>query len=82
MRKERGIDHRWQIRKYCGNIALFAHCKCGFEYPCSSNKRNSDGTFSFEQEIIKLYSYCPCCGARKKWYNDIPKNVNKFPYDG
>ena len=52
MRKERGIDHRWQIRKYCGNIALFAHCKCGFEYPCSSNKRR--GTCLENSGSVKL----------------------------
>lgn len=75
MRKGRGIDHHWEIRKYLGDIALYAHCKCGFEYACSSSKRKPDGSFSFEQEITKLYSYCPCCGARKKWYNPEPKKI-------
>lgn len=77
-RKGRGIDHHWEIRKYLGDIALYAHCKCGFEYACSSSKRKPDGSFSFEQEITKLYLYCPYCGARKKWYNDIPRKINRL----
>ena len=82
MRKGRSTDHNWEIRKYRGDIALYAHCKCGFYYACSSNKRNSDGSFSFEQEITKIYNYCPNCGARKKWYNNIPKKVEKeFPWE-
>ena len=81
MRKGRGIDHHWQIRKYRGDLALYAHCKCGFDYPCSLNKRNSDGTFSFEQEITKLYSYCPNCGAHKKWYNNTPVKINKYSWE-
>lgn len=66
MRKGRSIDHHWEIRKYNGDIALYAHCRCGFEYACSSNKRKLDGSFSFEQEIDSLYNYCPNCGAHKK----------------
>ena len=64
--KKRGKDHEWDIRKLDGDIALYAHCKCGYEYVCSSNKRNADGTFSFEQEVTNIFPYCPVCGARKK----------------
>ena len=78
---KRGVDHTWEIRKYLGDIALYAHCKCGFEYTCSSSKRKTDGSFSFEQEITQLYHYCPYCGARKKWYNDVPRKINKLRYD-
>ena len=81
MRKRRGKDHHWEIRKYCGDLALYAHCKCGFDYACSSSKRNEDGSFSFEQEITNLYSYCPYCGAYKKWYNDVPVKINKYPWE-
>lgn len=76
MRRGRGIDHSWNIRKYKGDLALYAHCSCGFQYACSSNKRKEDGSFSFEQEITKLYYYCPNCGAHKKWYNEEPRKMD------
>ena len=82
MRKGRGIDHNWDIRKYKGDLALYAHCSCGFQYACSSSKRNEDGLWSFQQEITQLYHYCPNCGAHKKWYNENPKKMNViFPWE-
>ena len=77
MRKGRSIDHHWEIRKYLGDIAWYAHCSCGFDYACSRNKHG----FNLEQEINLLYRYCPNCGARKKWYNDIPVKINKYPWE-
>ena len=80
MRVKRGTDHNWEIRKYRGDIAFYARCKCGFYYCCSSNVRNGDGSFSLKQYISKLYPYCPVCGARKKWYNKEPvKMKQEFP---
>ncbi len=73
MKMKRGTDHSWDIRKYEGDIAWYAHCKCGFGYACSSSKRDKDGSWNFEQEITKLYYYCPNCGACKKWYNEVPR---------
>jgi rubredoxin len=81
MRKGRGIDHSWEVRRYYGDIALYAHCRCGFSYVCSSNKRNEDGTWSLEQEITKLYHYCPNCGAHKKYYNEIPIKIDKMIWE-
>ena len=81
MRKGRGIDHSWETRKYIGDVAIYAHCKCGFEYACSSSKRNEDGSWSLEQEITTLYYYCPICGAHKKYYNGIPIKINKNRYE-
>ena len=82
MRKGRRIDHSWEVRKYKYDMALYARCSCGFQYVCSSSKRNEDGSWSFQQEITKLYPYCPQCGAHKKWYNIIPRKINKdFPWD-
>ena len=81
MRKGRGIDHSWEIRRYHGDIALYAHCRCGFNYACSSNKRNEDGTWSLEQEVTKLYHYCPNCGAHKKWYNQTPIKIDKMIWE-
>ena len=75
MRMKRGTDHYWNIRKYLGDIALYAHCDCGFQYGCSSNKINEDGTWSLVQEITNLYRYCPFCGVRKKWYNEKPHEM-------
>ena len=72
MRTIRGKDSKWEMRRYRGDIAIYAHCKCGFEYACSSNYRNEDGTWSFRQIITKLYHYCPYCGSHKKTYNKEP----------
>ena len=80
MRKGRGIDHHWEIRKYNFDLALYAHCRCGFEYACSRNKK-IENDFIFEQEIGSLYSYCPNCGAHKKQHNNVPIIVNKFPWE-
>ena len=79
MRKGRGIDHHWETRKYKGDGAIYAHCRCGFEYNCSSSKMNEDGSWSLRQVITKLYPYCPNCGAHKKWYNPEPKKMES-PY--
>ena len=81
MKNKRGTDHNWQIIKYNGDIALYAKCKCGFHYCCSSNIRNIDGNWSMKQEITKIYPYCPCCGARKKTYNSEINKINKFPWE-
>ena len=70
MRLKRGKDSYWKVGKYQGDVAWYARCKCGFQYRCSSNLRNEDGTWSFKQYISTLYPYCPNCGARKKWYNE------------
>jgi len=67
---KRGTDHTWVINRYKGDLMLYAHCRCGFEYGCSQSRRNQDGTWSFEQEIHNLFNYCPSCGARKKWMTE------------
>ena len=69
---KRGTDHKWEIVKYKGDIALYARCKCGFKYNCSSSKRDEKGFWIPEQENTKIFFYCPCCGARKKIYNIKP----------
>lgn len=80
-RQKRGIDNHWQVRKYRGDIAWYAHCKCGFQYKCSSSTRNEDGSWSLKQQVSFLYHYCPHCGARKKWYNETPMKIDRYsPY--
>lgn len=81
MEIKRGTDHKWEIRKYLGDIALYAYCKCGFQYNCSSSTRNEDGTWSIKQQITFLYPYCPKCGAHKKWYNEEPIKIDKNRYE-
>lgn len=77
MKMKRGTDHWWEVRRYTGDIALYAHCKCGYQYNCSSKKRNKDGSWSLEPVITKIHFYCPHCGARKKWYNEKPIKINQ-----
>ena len=80
---KRGTDHVWEIRKYKGDISLYAHCKCGFKYPCSHNTIGEDGTPSLKQEVEArwLFQYCPHCGARKKRYTDSVKKVDRFRWE-
>lgn len=77
---KRGTDHSWEIRKYKADISWYAHCKCGFQFPCSHSKRADDGSWTAQQELSELYNYCPCCGARKKIYTDLVKYDN-YPWD-
>lgn len=80
-RQKRNINNYWQIRKYFGDGALYAHCKCGFQYNCSSSRREEDGTWSLKQYISTIYHYCPWCGARKKWYNEEPIKIRKYSWE-
>lgn len=72
---KRGTDHEWHVIKYKGDAGLYARCKCGFEYGCSRRKRMEDGTL--KQWPTVMYPYCPCCGARKKRYNEVPEKLDK-----
>lgn len=76
MKKGRRKDHIWRIFKYKGDIALYAHCNCGFKYSCSKNV--SIG--KLEQVIAphSLFPYCPNCGSRKTKY--IPEVIKKDYY--
>ena len=74
---KQGTDHNWEIRRYNGDIAFYAHCKCGFQYNCSSKTRQSDGTWSLNPATILFYSYCPACGVYKKWCNEKPIRIHK-----
>jgi len=80
MRKGRQIDHNWDIRRYKGDCAFYAYCKCGFYYPCHKISHSTD-IFKTEIDLNKIYHYCPNCGAHKKWYNDIPRKINKFQWE-
>lgn len=66
----RGRDHSWDIRKYIGDMAYYAFCKCGWYYACG-------GAFP-ENRINILYNYCPQCGAKKTKYNELPRQMNKW----
>lgn len=74
MKLKRGKDHTWEVRRYLGDIALYANCKCGFEYDCSAMS-NGD---KIKVEIVQIYNYCPVCGARKLRYNPEPIRLNYY----
>ena len=76
MRKGRQVDRNWNIRKYKGDLALYAYCKCGFYYCCSKLVGPK-----IEIDPHKLYHYCPNCGAHKKYYNERARLMNKFQYE-
>ena len=77
MRTIRGKDKHWEIRKYSDDVALYAHCKCGFEYICSTSIRDRSGHWSFEQAITKIFRYCPNCGSHKRLYNPNPIKIKE-----
>ena len=81
IKMKRGTDHNWEIRRYDGDMALYANCKCGFQYNCSSKMRQPDGTLSLNPVATLFYSYCPACGAYKKWYNEEPIRIHRFLWE-
>lgn len=78
---KRGTDHSWKLVRYKGDIAIYGLCGCGYRYRCSTNKQSPDGAFSVEQEVTRLYPYCPMCGARKKRYSDSIEKINRFSFE-
>lgn len=40
---KRGTDRDWLVVKYKVDCAVYAKCKCGFEYNCGKSKRLEDG---------------------------------------
>lgn len=79
---KRGTDHKWIVVKYKDNGAVYARCKCGFEYDCGRSRRMEDGTWSLKQYPTIMYLYCPNCGARKKLYNEEPIKLDKYKWCG
>lgn len=78
---KRGTDHEWRVIKYKGDLAVYAKCKCGFEYNCGRSKRMEGGPLSIKQFPTVMYPYCPYCGARKKRYNEEPQKVDKYQWE-
>lgn len=78
---KRGTNHDWVVIRYKGDVAIYARCKCGFEYDCGKSKRLEDGSFSITQYPAIMYQYCPWCGVRKKRYNEEPIKLEKFRWE-
>ena len=68
----------WEIRKYKGDTAWYAKCKCGFQYNCSILKKING---IWKTGIKELYAYCPSCGSRKRFYNESPRYIDKYVWD-
>lgn len=80
MKGKRGTDHEWTLVKYDGDIAIYAECKCGHYYNCSTSiKSDKTGYLVFLEQIPTFfYPYCPCCGARKKRFTS---EIEKHPIE-
>ena len=78
---KRGTDHEWLVVKYKGDGAVYARCKCGFEYDCGKSRCREDGTWTMAQYPTIIYPYCPYCGARKKRYNEEPEKLDEFQWE-
>lgn len=74
---KRGTDHEWHVVKYKNDGAVYARCKCGYEYNCGQSRRMKDGAWSIKQYPTIMYPYCPSCGARKKRYNEETEKLDK-----
>ena len=73
---KRGTDHNWELRQHDGDVAIYAHCKCGYWYNCSTWTNKKDGIW---RSYINIhYHYCPHCGARKKHYIGDDKFLNRI----
>ena len=51
----------WYIRKYRGDGALYARCRCGYQYGCYKTVDN------FKIKMGYTYPYCPQCGKFKRF---------------
>lgn len=71
---KRGTDHSWELVKYNGDICIYARCKCKYHYNSKTNVMD-------KERIPFLYPYCPMCGAKKKWYSDGIKKINKYSFE-
>lgn len=55
----------WSVFKFRGNVAWYAVCPtCGYNYYCSTFKQDKDENGVGENEVTKLYRFCPDCGQR------------------
>lgn len=79
-RKGRGINHGWQFVKYKTDMAIYAMCcGCGYSYRCDKYDGNNGLKLIPYPEM--LYRYCPICGAKKKWYIDKIKYIDKYVWE-
>ena len=79
---KRGTGHTWQLVKYNGNVSIYAKCKCRYHYRCSVEvNRNDCSRNTFRQVPTIFYPYCPICGARKKWFTNEMKKIDKYEFD-
>ena len=79
---KRGTDHTWQLVKYKGDIGIYSKCKCKYHYPCSRSGVEEDGSRNPLRQVPTIfYPYCPYCGARKKWYTNDIKKIDKYEFE-
>ena len=48
----------WYVRKYKGDVALYAECACGFKSGCYKMSNN------LMVSPKATYPYCPMCGTK------------------
>ena len=71
----RGRDPVWELVKYKGDMQIYARCKCGFKHGCTFGKAVPT------VDDIKLFPYCPICGAKKKRVTDEPRRIDKYSWE-
>lgn len=81
MKSKRGIhgkpDNLWRTVKHGGDLAIYARCRCGFEYSVQKEVRGEDGCWLLPREAdpAKMYHFCPNCGSRKTKYTTEIKHT-------
>lgn len=81
-RPKRGKDHNWELIKYNGDGAVYARCKCKFEFCIFSYRKDlnefkvdENGQLVIAREPDIMYLYCPKCGAKKKTYDTFIRRL-------
>ena len=63
---KRGTDHEWLVVKYKNDGAVYAKCKCGFEYDCGKSRRMEDGMWSIKTVSNSYVSVLPVVWSKEE----------------
>lgn len=65
-------NNTWYIRRYKGDGALYALCRCGYKTTCYYLNEHFGVEFKYPPP------YCPMCGERKRFFYMHNSLYNKY----